>query len=531
MKICKIAIDIANNMSAIGTKWYEVEMDETGKEIRREYIPGTTRLWMDGSAQSHNSALIPSVILYKSENTDVLEKDYIGWNAMDMLKKTNVVVKNPRSNIKYSYFVKGKMFGENAGDFQCLMGYLMDCISFEKGGEPDAYELSISYPVICQDADKGGLEEIVGDVWFELGKPQRLLNQEMIDEAECALRFALANKTIAEQLGKRLSINPNQLVLVVDIGGSTMELCLYKFYAQDNKGKYKRLEILRADDEEGRGMGSYKVDKALKNKLQSIGVLDPQKINNINSNLLLLRYFAPLKEELNEKLKAGKEARLTKLHPISDATKLNQHISVDRATFEAWCKGYTDMICRQINAICEKAHKTVKDIGMVILTGGGCELYPVEPTIRAVLAKNTPVLRPTDPTGVLDYQIQDGDRADYIHGLCPCAEVASLACVLGNLAEEAEIVIPPPPPPAPAPKPNYIPPDPPTPVVKKVYTRELEAYCKDCFINVFGSYKKCPQNCVCDTKCIEYSCATDCRCDYHCSDCDDCWFCEYEREY
>lgn len=540
MKICRIAIDIANNMSAIGTKWYDVVMDETGNEVKREYITGTTRLWMDGSAQSLNSVLIPSIILYKSENEGILENDCIGWDAMEMLKRTDVVVKNPHTNIKYSYFVEGKMFGRNAKDFHRMVKYLMECISFKEKEEPDAYELSISYPVICQDTDKGELREIIGDVWFELKKPQRLLAQKMIDEADCALRFALTNKAISKQLGIQLSEKQEQLVLVVDIGGSTMELSLYEFSAQDKKGTHKRLGILRADDEAGRGMGGYKVDKALKNALQGIGVLNPQAVNTTDLALLMLRYFTPLKEEINDNLKAGKPAKLTRLHPISDTTKLSQHISVDKTTFEAWCKVYTDMLCRQIDALCKNAHKATKDVGMVILTGGGCELYPVKIAIQELLAENTPVLRPTDPTGVLDYRIQDKDHTDYIYGLCPCAELASLACVLGNLAEETkmEIVIPPLPasdPVMPKPKSSsqleiktqkkkFIPP-------KPVWVREFpgRTQCNSYGIwgTLFGCSEKCNHcnfNCTCDAVCTsntdcDRKCAPNCSCDSHCSDC------------
>lgn len=443
MKICRIVIDLANNMSAIGTKWYNVVMDENSKETSRRYIPGSTRLWIDRNEHGLNSALIPSVILYQKENAGTLERDYFGWEAMELLKNPSIVVK-PRKDIKYRYFIERNKFGENAKDFKRMLEYLMDCIFFVTEEEPDAYEISISYPVICQDVDIGSLEELIGDIWFEKGKTQKLLNLELIDEAECALRFALKDKPIAEQLGKQLSEKQEQLVLVVDIGGSTMELCLYTFRAHDGQGKYKRLQILRANDDAGRGMGSLKVDKLLRNKLNNVGALDMVKLKEINSDLLMLRYFTPLKEEINKNLKNNRVAKLISLYPICDIKWMqqSQNINVTKAKFTEWCRGYTAEICEQIKLLCQNAGRTHQDINMVILTGGGCELYPVEDAIRALLKNNTLVLRPTDPTDVLDYAIQDKDHEDYINGLCPRDELASLACVLGNLAGASDIPVP-----------------------------------------------------------------------------------------
>lgn len=531
MKICRIAIDMANNMSAIGTKWYEVDFDEMGNEAGREYIPGTTRLWMDQSARVRNSAVTPSVILYSSEN-DGLDRDHYGWEAVDMLRNPGIEV-TPRSNIKYRYFVKRNRFGDNAEDFKHMMRYLMGCISFAPGEEPDAYEISISYPVICQDADKGALKALISKVWYELRKPQKLVDLEMIDEAECALRFALKDKTIASQLGKQLSEKQEQLVLVIDIGGSTMELCLYRFYAQDGKGIYERLRILRADDEAGRGMGSHQVDEALRDELNTRGVLIPGRLNSIKEDLLMLRYFTPLKKDINEKLKAGKEARLDIIHAICDPAGMRLHNRVDKEIFEEWCKGYTAAVCEQIEMLCEGAGRTTRQIGTVILTGGGCELYPVEKEIRTLLMENTPVLRPMDPAGVLDLRIQDKDHADYIDGLCPRSEVASLACVLGNLAGQTVLVVPPPKPKSIS-KP-YEPPVPPVSVDVKRYevhkAKKKESYCNDCMINWFDTYKKCDNYCTCDevcncdSVCVEYSCAADCHCDKYCRDCRDCRDC------
>lgn len=528
MKICRISIDVANNMSAIGTKWYKVDTDEKGSETRRNYIPNTTRLWMDQSAQARNSAVIPSIILYSSENNS-LNKDYSGWEAVEMLKNPNIEL-TPRSNIKYRYFVKRNRFGDNAEDFKHMIKYLMNCISFAPEEEPDAYEISISYPVICQDADKGALKSLISKVWYELKKQQKLMRLEMVDEAECALRFALRDKKIASQLANQLSEKQEQLVLIVDIGGSTMEICLYRFYAQEGKGRYERLNILRADDDAGRGMGSYQVDEALRDELNTKGVLIPDKINLIKEDLLMLRYFTPLKEDINERLKAGKDARLDIIHAICDPAEMQRHNRVSKETFKEWCKGYTSAICEQIEMLCKNAEKNVKQIDMVILTGGGCELYPVEEAICTILAENTPMLRPADPTGVLDCRIQDKDHVDYIDGLCPRSEVASLACVLGNLAEQTTIVVPSPKP-KPIPKP-YESPVSPTPVVIKNYEvhrqKVKEQYCSDCIINWFDSYKKCDgyckcdEICNCDRVCVEYSCATDCHCDSYCYDCSDC---------
>lgn len=545
MKLCRIAIDLANNMSAVGTKMYTVDVNEDGNEVRREYIPNTTRLWPDRSVSS-NSALIPSVILYQSEDPG-WEKDYFGWEAIELLRDPDTIVK-PCKDIKYRYFVERSRFGENAEDFKRMLKYLMDRVRFEPGEEPDVYEISISYPVICQDADMGGLEELIGDILFEEigeGRSKKLWRPVMmINEAECALRFALNNKSIAEQLGKQLSQKHEQLLLVVDIGGSTMELCLYNFQAQNGKGKYKRLQILRADDPAGRGMGSLKVDRTLRNKLNTMGALDPAKLGAINAELLMLRYFTPLKEEINENLKNGKPAQLSRLYPIcnSEWMSIKENRTVTKAAFTDWCKGYTAAICEQIKLLCRDAGKSYQDINMVILTGGGCELYPVEDSIRALLKKDTLMLRPLDVSGVLDQQIFDEKHPNYINGLCPRAEVASLACVLGNLAEDRVIDVPKPAAPKPAaptpealdqmrkrgktePKKPFIPP---APVMRQRFAIKKQCGSYGFWAKTFGcseNCKHCASDCVCDAECswdktCARYCIPDCRYYSHCdSDC------------
>lgn len=79
---------------------------------------------------------------------------------------------------------------------------------------------------------------------------------------------------------------------------------------------------------------------------------------------------------MNDHLKQGKPAQLSRLYPICNNNwmSVKENRDVTKATFADWCKGYTAEICEQIKTLCRGAGMAHQDIDMVILTGGGCEL-------------------------------------------------------------------------------------------------------------------------------------------------------------
>lgn len=530
-KICRVAIDVANNNSAIATVLYEVSDD--GKTRKR--IPGTARLWNDTGAKQINSCLIPSVILYQEENQGMIDKDCYGHDALATMKKVDTGLK-VCGNIKYRFFVEEKSYGKNAKDFGNLVAYLLNCIQFKEGTEPDAYELWVSHPVICDKENLFQLEDIIGDALSNY--PKQIEKIQFVNEAECAFRFALSDEKVKNTVYEALKTKEKAIGLVCDIGGSTMELSLYQFIRKDRNVSYTCKGILRADDEEGRAMGSYKMDKTLRNKLKAIGVLEQKKLGEIAEDLSMLRWFAPLKEDLNNRLRIGQQGRLDSLHAIAIPQKLMQYGTVSKKQFEEWCEGYTASICKQIQKLAKKEGIHLGEIDFAILTGGGCELYPIENAIQTLLKthnKKASVLRPNNPRKILDGKIADAEHPDYVNGLYTKDEIASLACVLGNLAEEIKLTMP---------KDFSIgistggtgnggkTPiiDGPviTPVKENKYERKFSSFrpCPDDGFIAFW-FKSCETKgyscnsyCKCDRVCTEYSCDSDCGCDSHCSDYD-----------
>ena len=121
-------------------------------------------------------------------------------------------------------------------------------------------------------------------------------------------------------------------------------------------------------------------------------------------------------------------------------------MEINAKRFEQWCSGYTAGICKQIRKLAEQNDISPDGIDIAVLTGSGCELYPIEIAIRELMNPAAPakacVLRPSDPGSILNKAIIDDDHPHYLHGPCPKGEIASLACVLGNLAENVELKIP-----------------------------------------------------------------------------------------
>lgn len=435
-KIAKLCIDVANNNSAIGSVMYEVDTDENGKELRRRRITGSERLWADDSSRSNNSYLMPSIILYQRDHENLLADCY-GYDALQILQNHEWAAK-PCSDIKYRFFVEGKKHGKNAEDFKNLIGHLLSCVRFSPQDVPDAYELAISHPVICEDDDKTFLEEKIGDAWLEwFHKP--LKKMYFIDEAECAFRFALTDPQVVQTIQHLMRMKPELHVLLVDIGGSTMELSLHRFMPKGDKVVAERQAMLKADDEVGRGMGSNRVDNQIKTQILSMGVLDVEKVSQIDKNLLNLNYFTPLKETLNNRLIQDKEARLDRLSTIADYQAFESQKIVSKQQFENWCSAYTKEVTRQIEKLCESIHWDATALDLVLLTGGGCALYPVEKAIRQLICPQQPkqaqVLRPVHVSGVI------GSFIEGLEGGFPEHEVPSLACVLGNMADKPDITL------------------------------------------------------------------------------------------
>jgi len=440
MIICKVAMDIANNNSAIASVLYEVLEDGT-----RRKIPNTARLWRDREAIGRNSALIPSVILYEDKNKKQISKDFYGIGALEIIEKNDEL--KVTKNIKHRLFVEDNSYGKAAEDFTNLAKYLLNCIRMDEDVQPDSYEIWISHPVICDEDNLFHLENIINNALD--GHPMQYQDVRFINEAECAFRFALSDKKVQTAICNTLTVRNKAIALICDIGGSTMELSLYSFAKDGQKIRYTLESILRADDEAGRDLGCYAMDKVLFQKLSGInnvGILDKNKIGKIDNSLLMLRWITPLKEELNDRLCEGRNGSLNRLHSIAIPEKLMQNNNVDKQQFEQWCSGYTAAICKQIKKLAIQANITPEDIDMAFLTGGGCKLYPIEIAIRELLkpgeGNKACVLRPNDPSSMLDGQIAEVDHPDYFKGLCPKTEIASLACVLGNLGGEVELTMP-----------------------------------------------------------------------------------------
>lgn len=533
MVICKVSMDLANNNSAVATALYEVLEDGT-----RRRIPGTSRLWNDLGARQRNSCLIPSVILYKEKNSE-LSRDCYGYDALAMIKQSSTPFKLS-NHIKYRFFVENDPYGDNAIDFTNLAKYLLDLIDFEGVGEPDAYEISVSYPVICDDENLYQLENIIYDALA--GHSRRIERIDFINEAECAFRFAVSDKTVQTAIYNTLTVKDKAIMLVCDIGGSTMELSLYCFTRDGKKVQFTRKGILRGDDKEGRGLGSYAMDKALRNKLYGSGLLDQNSLRDIPEALLMLRWITPLKEGLNNRLRIGKNGSLDSLQDIAVPEKLKDHNTVNQQQFEQWCRGYTAAVCKQIKNLAEQAELKPEDIDLAILTGGGCKLYPVKTAIQELLKPDNRdtacVLCPDDPSSILDGKIIQEDNPDFCNGLCPKTELVSLACVLGNLAEEVELTMP-------VEDPIGVIPIGENDIGKKkpeenVHEKRYSSF-RPCPEDGFVAYwfKRCNNKgyscnnyCECNSVCTKdtCSCVSECGCDYNCRNDYDC-FCEYEREY
>jgi len=538
MKLCKIAIDVANNNSAIATALYEISENGT-----RRKIPKTSRLWTDTGAIQRNSVLIPSVILYEEKNPGKVSRDCYGYDALDMIRQSDTKL-TVRENIKYRLFVEDDSFGDNTEDFTNLAKYLLDCIQFDEDTQPDVYEIWVSHPVICDEDNLFHLENIINDAL--IGHPIKSHSIHFINEADCAFRFSLSDKKVQTAIFNTLTVKNKAVVLVCDIGGSTMELSLYIFTKDGQKVKYTSAGILRANDKAGRGLGSHAMDNSLRNKLtgtNSIGILDGDKIKKIDNSLLMLRWITPLKEDLNNRLRKGKHGSLSSLHAIAIPEKLIQNDTVDKPQFEQWCSGYTAAVCKQIKNLAAQAGIMPEEIDIAVLTGGGCELYPIESAIRDLLKPGSGdkacVLRPNDPSSILDEKIIKDNNPDYYNGLCPKAEISSLACVLGNLAEDVDLTMPV--------KPvhdaskdnkkssegNRYEKKPEGNVYKKKYS-SFRPCSTDGFLTWFKRCEtkgySCDNYCECDTVCTKYtcSCVSECRCDDHCGSDYDCWC---EREY
>lgn len=521
MILCKVALDVANNNSAIATVFYDVSED--GKTRKR--IPGTARLWTDTGAMQRNSALIPSVILYKHENFEQIDRDFYGYDALDIIKFSNTKLK-VRENIKYRFFVEDDPYN-NAEDFTNLTRYLLDCIQFDGEMQPDACEIWLSHPVICDADNLFHLENIINNALSS--RSIRCQSIHFINEAECAFRFAVSDKKVQTAIYNILTVKSKAIALVCDIGGSTIELSLYCFTRDGQNIRHETQAILRATDAAGRGLGSHAMDMALRNKLtgtNGIDVLDREKLQQIDPSLLMRRWIIPLKENLNNRLSEDEDGSLDSLHAIAIPEKLKQNSTVTKHQFEEWCAGYTAAVCKQIEKLAMQAGINSTEIDLAILTGGGSKLYPIENAIRELLkpgnGSTACVLRPNDPGGILDSGIVKENNPDYYNGLCPKEELASLACVLGNLAGEVELKMPI---------------SPPTDVESGITPLNCDEKCEE---DVFKSvYTECPRNgfrhlfsrcdnkmfCTCDTVCTKYG-----GCDY------DCWLdcnydCSCEREY
>lgn len=512
MILCKVALDVANNNSAIASVLYDVSED--GKTRKR--IPGTARLWTDTGAKQRNSVLIPSVILYEQENSGQIDKDCYGYDALNAIKDSNTTLK-VRENIKYRFFVEDDPYN-NAEDFTNLTRYLLDCIHFDDDMQPDTCEIWLSHPVICDEANLFQLENIINNALSSHSVQYQSIH--FIDEAECAFRFALSDKKVQTAIYNTLTVKEKAIVLVCDIGGSTMELSLYLFTRNGQKIQHETQAILRATDAAGRGLGSHAMDTALRNKLtgtNGIDVLDKEKLKQIDPSLLMLHWITPLKEKLNNRLRKDKTGSLDSLQAIAIPEKFKQNSTVTKQQFEQWCAGYTAAVRKQVEGLARQAGIEPTEIDLAILTGGGCELYPIETAIRELLKPGSGdkacVLRPNDPSGILDEKIEKEDHPDYYNGLCPKAEIASLACVLGNLVEDAELKMPiAPPPPKKEPEGN---------VYQKRY-KECPRY------GFRAHFSRCDNKmrCVCDPDCIKYTCR--CVSECHCNDDFDLWC---EREY
>ncbi len=434
-KIVRIAVDFGNTNSAVGAMEYLV--DENGNRT-----PNLSSIQLCSPYPPKYA--MPTVIVYKKDNpdNDNVTGDLFGRDAMAALERGQLY---SRANFKKA------LFDESAPEFaaarECTLDYFrfLKDFAFPPFDNSAKYETSISMPVRRTPADAALIKELAAEAGFRG-------DVSIVDEAECAFRYALSN----EQSALRLMLEDMPAgrpanVLLVDIGGSTADIMLFKIGVDgDGAVNYENLSTWPPVGEQNT-LGGYRVDELLRQYLSKNGFLNRELLAGNTEKTGLLR-FQEFKEDINGRLKNGKTVKslgvltelayMKKLAPDADYEESeSMWITPERYT-KAICASYIDDLIRAIRSAISgtkaKNEFTERDIDAVVVGGGGSKLYFLRDVLLGRISGKE---RPLEFTKVQSRHERcvTTEMPENVYKNAEFLYDPSMMCVLGNLYDSPKL--------------------------------------------------------------------------------------------
>lgn len=210
----------------------------------------------------------------------------------------------------------------------------------------------------------------------------------------------------------------NKYIMIYDIGGGTLDICIAKLEEDDTSYEYESMKVSIASRSKRENLGGNDFDQYLgayflsefENRTAKINTRPVDEQNKIIARVV--SQAEKYKIDLNNKLKEhiDNPRKLSRIVMTPEFEVINgqfvQGINLDKATLEEVYAGIiTDSdrqnILRPVKESIKSAENLSKeDISLVILTGGMSNFYAVEATLKEFFGDEVPMITVDTTTSV-----------------------------------------------------------------------------------------------------------------------------------
>lgn len=210
----------------------------------------------------------------------------------------------------------------------------------------------------------------------------------------------------------------NKYIMIYDIGGGTLDICIAKLEEDDTSYEYESMKVSIASRSKRENLGGNDFDQYLgayflsefENRTAKINTRPVDEQNKIIARVV--SQAEKYKIDLNNKLKEhiDNPRKLSRIVMTPEFEVINgqfvQGINLDKATLEEVYAGIiTDSdrqnILRPVKESIKSAENLSKeDISLIILTGGMSNFYAVEATLKEFFGDDVPMITVDTTTSV-----------------------------------------------------------------------------------------------------------------------------------
>ena len=210
----------------------------------------------------------------------------------------------------------------------------------------------------------------------------------------------------------------NKYIMIYDIGGGTLDICIAKLEEDDTSSEYESMKVSIASRSKRENLGGNDFDQYLgayflsefENRTAKINTRPVDEQNKIIARVV--SQAEKYKIDLNNKLKEhiDNPRKLSRIVMTPEFEVINgqfvQGINLDKATLEEVYAGIiTDSdrqnILRPVKESIKSAENLSKeDISLIILTGGMSNFYAVEATLKEFFGDEVPMITVDTTTSV-----------------------------------------------------------------------------------------------------------------------------------